>query len=61
MILNLKLWPRTLVLSFKDGDTQICRACGAPLTGAQPLVCHKCGFLNKSDVKYCANCGATLL
>jgi len=34
-----------------------CVACGAPLGGIQPHTCSKCGYVFKTDEKYCPNCG----
>ena len=37
-----------------------CIACGAPLGGAQPKTCSKCGFVLIHDEKYCPNCGQAI-
>jgi ribosomal protein L40E len=43
-----------------DIGAQNCKACLAPLTEAQPIVCGRCGFLNEPQAQLCVNCGATL-
>lgn len=43
-----------------DLGAQNCKACRAPLAEAQPVVCERCGFLNKPEASLCVNCGATL-
>jgi hypothetical protein len=37
-----------------------CIACGAPLGGSQPRLCHYCGFVASSDDVTCQNCGSEL-
>jgi hypothetical protein len=37
-----------------------CQACRAPLAAVQPIVCSRCGFLNRPEHELCVNCGATL-
>ncbi len=37
-----------------------CGACGAPLGKAQPGTCPSCGFVVKSGVRTCPNCGNSL-
>lgn len=34
-----------------------CLACGAPLGKSQPKACKACGFVLKSEEKFCPNCG----
>src|SRR5258707_14411158 len=38
-----------------------CENCGAPLGGAQPVACPKCGNVMPPKSKFCASCGAAIL
>jgi hypothetical protein len=38
-----------------------CENCGAPLGGAQPVACPKCGNVMPPKSKFCASCGAALV
>jgi len=37
-----------------------CENCGAPLGGAQPVACPKCGNVMPPKTKFCSNCGTAL-
>jgi hypothetical protein len=37
-----------------------CENCGAPLGGAQPVACPKCGNVMPPHSKFCASCGTAL-
>ncbi|HEX7557204.1 MAG TPA: zinc ribbon domain-containing protein [Leptolinea sp.] len=38
-----------------------CVACGAPLGSLQPRTCIKCGYVFKTDERFCPNCGESIL
>jgi hypothetical protein len=38
-----------------------CIACGAPLGSQQPHTCSKCGYVFKTNEKFCPNCGTANL
>lgn len=41
------------------GETN-CKACRAPLSEAQPVICGRCGFMNEPRTGRCANCKTPL-
>ena len=45
--------------------SRYCRFCGVPVHGRQepssPILCSYCGHSNRSDARYCAQCGDRLL
>lgn len=43
-----------------DVGAHNCQACRAPLTTQQPIICHRCGTLNRAENSLCVNCGARL-
>jgi hypothetical protein len=43
-----------------DIGAQNCKACQAPLAEAQPIVCGRCGFMNRPEAALCVNCGSKL-
>lgn len=56
---------RRLVCAYCDTPNPVgepsCIACGAPLGGAQPIACPKCGFVVTARTSNCPNCGTLLL
>jgi Double zinc ribbon len=54
----------TLVCPYCETANKVgaanCENCGAPLGGAQPIACPKCGNVMPPKSKFCAGCGTVL-